>query len=111
MEKLYNSNSILVNETFIVDHKVNDLWLQWFNEKFISTLSTSERVNNIVFSRINHEFNPDGISYALQFKLEKNDLDLVFGDERISEVRTTMFNLFSGNIASFRTEMEILKIF
>lgn len=110
MEKLYNSFYILVNETFIVDHKVTDFWFTWFTENFITTLSASERVNNIVFSRIKHEFNPDGISYALQFKVERNDLDLVYRDEKITELRTIMSNLFSGNIASFRTEMEILKI-
>lgn len=110
MVKLYNSSYILVNETFIVDHKVTDLWLTWFTENFITTLSVSDRVNNIVFSRIKQEFNPDGISYALQFKVEKNDLDLVFSDEKISELRTIMSSLFSGNIASFRTEMEILKV-
>lgn len=109
MGRTYKSGWLLVNETFIVDHEIDELWSDWFTGHFLKTLSGSDKVKNIVFSRIKHDHNPDGISYALQYQAESQNIASVYNDEIINKIRTEMFSKFQGLIASFVTEMEILQ--
>ena len=109
MERSYNSKYLLVNETFIVDQKINELWLEWFSENFVMILSASDKINDIVFSRILHHHNPDGITYALQYRTESKYIGSICDDKNINEIRAKMFHKFQGLIASFMTEMEILE--
>jgi carbamate kinase len=109
MEKPYNSSHLLVNETFIVDHDVNDRWLQWFTENYLAALFRTENVKNIVFSRIVEEYNPDGNSYAIQFQTESKYVGHIYDSTELKELRNEMYSEFRGYIASFETKMEILK--
>ncbi len=108
MEKSYNSSHLLVNETFIVDHDVDDRWLQWFTDNYLTELCRSENVKNIVFSRIVHDYNPDGNSYALQFQVESKYIGHFYDNPQLKVLRNEMYSEFRGYIASFETEMEIL---
>jgi len=101
-------NNILINETFIVDHSVKDKWLEWFSENIITRLSKLNEVTDVVFSRIGHQFNPDGLSFALQFRVINSNADIMNRNNDLQNLRKQMFADFDGFLASFITELYIL---
>lgn len=105
---LYHDNNILINETFIVDHSVKEKWLQWFSEKIIAILIKLPVVSQVVFSRVVQKNNPDGCSFALQFRVKRSDADIMKSNTDLRVLRKQMFEDFHGLIASFITELDIL---
>jgi uncharacterized protein YqcC (DUF446 family) len=108
MEKLSNKNLLLINETFIVDHSVTEQWSQWVLQNLIKAVQETSLASNVMFSKIVHSHNPDGISYALQFIVEKENLEMINKNENLTRMRMQMFDLFRNKIASFKTEMEVI---
>jgi hypothetical protein len=108
MEKLSNKNLLLINETFIVDHSVTEQWSQWVLHNLINAVHETSLASNVMLSKIVHAHNPDGISYALQFIVERGNLEMIDKNKNLIRVRIQMFELFRNKIASFRTEMEVI---
>lgn len=100
---------ILVNETFIVDHSIVNKWKEWFSQNLLKALIEIKQINNLLFSRIITDFNPDGESFALQFIVPESTCDKVLSNTSVQEARIKMFEIFRDKIASFQTKMEILE--
>jgi hypothetical protein len=104
----YHENNILINETFIVDHSVKEEWLEWFSENIVTRLSALTEVADVIFSRVGHQFNPDGVSFALQFRVKKSDADIMNSNNDLQNLRRKMFEDFDGFLASFISELYII---
>lgn len=100
---------ILVNETFIVDHSITNIWKEWVSQNLLFEISKYETVKNLMLNRILTIFNPDGESYAIQFIVPENTYDKILIDPLIQQARTKMLEIFRDKIASFQTQMEIIE--
>jgi len=103
-----DNEKLLINETFIVDHSVNDKWLQWMKSKFIPLLEDFDFVSDIILSKIHAGYNPDGENYALQFQIDKEKVDSLLEDENYTELRKKLDSDYKDKYASFRTTMSII---
>ena len=65
-------------------------------------------ISELVFSRVGLQYNPDGISFALQFRVKKSDADIMSRNDDLKSFREQMFGDFEGLIASFITELYII---
>lgn len=108
MERLSSDDYLLINETFIADHNICSQWFIWVIENLIPVIKATDLTENIILSRIIADYNPDGISYALQFLIKESDFETFDKDRGIYNVRKSMNEIFKNKIASFQTRMLIL---
>ncbi|HHH54272.1 MAG TPA: DUF4286 family protein [Bacteroidetes bacterium] len=103
-----SNKNILINETFIVDHSVKDLWVSEFKAIYIKELKKSGLVSDIIFSKVVSDYNPDGISYALQYKTDQKNIEVIQADKILSSNRNHLDNKYKNQFASFVTFLEII---
>jgi len=110
MEKTFNKSEkiLLVNETIIIDHSVHNDWLDFFTNKLIPTIKESGLAKDVVFSKIKGDFNPDGITYALQVKIKQEELESYKTHTGISENRTQLNSNFKNKFGAFETVLEVI---
>jgi hypothetical protein len=100
---------ILYNITTIVDHTAKEQWLDFVTNDIIPFIKATKLFEDIKLVRIiDREYNPDGVSFAIQLYAES------FADCRTYELDFLPIlsakeqEYFAGKIASFSTFMEIL---
>ncbi len=102
------SKILLINETFIIDHKVHNEWLEWFRESYLSAIKMSNLTADIILSKIG-DYNPDGVTYAMQFKIRNKDMFEFQNEEKLIKLRNILNSKFSNKFASFVTVLEIVE--
>jgi len=106
---MYNKDSIwlLVNETFLVDDSIHDEWFEWFTTQYMEDIKKSTYTSDFVLSKINDN-NPDGRTYAFQFKIKKSDFDKYNKEENLMAQRAILNEKFNDKFVSFVTALEII---
>lgn len=109
MVKMSNKsqNSLLINETFIIDQSVHSEWIKWFVDLYITEIKNTDLVKDILLSKI-QEDNPDGEAYALQFKIKTQDLDTYKNNEELIHLRSELNYKFKNKFGSFVTILDIV---
>ena len=105
-----SNNDLMLNETFIVDHSIHDEWLQDFKSIYIKELLKSGLIRDLIFSKIITEYNPDGISYAMQYRTNRQNLEQIQSNKTLTTTRKKIDTKFKNQQASFVTLLEIEKI-
>ncbi len=100
--------TLLINETFIVDHNSHNEWLDWFKSHYIAAIKESQHSKDLILSKIEDD-NPDGKTYALQFKIDSIYFDVFQKEENLIDLRTQLNNKFNNKFASFVTVLEIVE--
>jgi len=100
--------TLLVNETFIVDHDSHNEWLEWFKTRYIAAIKDSRHTKDLVLSKIQDD-NPDGKTYALQFKINSIHFDTFQKEDNLINLRTQLNKNFNNKFASFVTVLEIVE--
>lgn len=110
MEKMsYNRDkTLLINETFIIDHGINEQWYQLVFKELIPEMKKSGLVQNVILSKIHGNFNPDGENYALQFKVNAHFYQEFKDHKIIKDIRYKMDTRFKNKFGSFKTELLVM---
>ena len=106
---MYNKNStmLLVNETFVVDDSIHNEWLDWFTTQYIEGIKKSGYISDFVLSKLNDD-NPDGQTYAFQFKIKKDNIEMYNAEEKLIAQRNILNSKYNNKFASFVTILEIV---
>lgn len=110
MEKMsYNTDkTLLINETFIIDHGIHEQWFELVHKELIPAMKTSGLISSVILSKIKADFNPDGENYALQFRVETPIYQNFKDDKVINNIRCKMNDHFKNKFGSFTTELEVM---
>ena len=107
MKKNHFKKVLLINETFIVDHSIFDEWISLFKTRYVEFLKESSPVRDVVLSKVQGEYNPDGENYALQFKINERDFTEFKNNDKFNEIRKLIDEKFKNRYASFVTVLEV----
>ena len=102
-----NSQTLLVNETFIVDKSIHDEWLDWFINTYIKAIKKSGFIEDFILSKMEDD-NPDGSTYAFQFKIKKQDFPDFQNEKVLVNLRSNHNKKFINKHASFVTVLKII---
>ena len=107
---MYNKDTkiLLINETFIVNHDSHNEWLDWFKTRYFAAIKDSQHTEDLILSKI-EDNNPDGKTYALQFKINDIHFDAFQNEEKLIDLRTVLNKKFNDKFASFVTVLEIVE--
>jgi hypothetical protein len=107
MKKDYYKGLLLINETFIIDHSIFEEWISFFRNSYVRFLKESPYVRDVVLSKVQGGYNPDGENYALQFKINEKDFPEFKNNEKFKEIRKIINEKFKNQYASFETILEV----
>ncbi len=105
-----NNATLLINETFVVGYKVEKVWCSWIENVYSRAIKDTGIANDIVFSKVLSNHNPDGNSYALQLKILEKDFGSYKNHVELTKVRSEMNRKFQNNIASFATILRVIPV-
>lgn len=101
---------LLINETFIIDHSVNDQWFDWFTNEFIPIVKDSGIVKDVILSKIQGDYNQDGENYAFQFKIKVDDYISYQNNSQLNSLQSKMRVDFRHKFGSFVTVLEVVAV-
>ncbi len=108
--KNIQQKQLLINETFIIDHSIHTEWIEYFKENFIAYLKKKPNIKDLVLSKIQGEYNPDGENYALQYRTGEKGKKAIENDEYLQSIRYKLSEKYKNQYASFVTILEIIEI-
>jgi len=98
---------ILFNITVIIDDSINDEWVSWINEHFISeAMATDLIVSNRLLKVLDSP--NEGITYCLQFVLDDIGSYKSFQENKYAALMEKHTVKFNNKFVSFSTLMEFI---
>lgn len=98
---------ILFNTTFLVNPKADEVFHAWVRDEFIPAALADRTLRDPLFTRVLVD-NPDGTSYALQFKAETMDDACRWEETEGQRLKARLFARHGHDILPFVTYMDIL---
>ncbi len=105
-----NSSTLLINETFLVEYKVEREWCTWVESIYSKAIKKTGIADDIVFSKVLANHNPDGNNYALQLKISEKDFSSYKNNKELIKIRSEMNKKFQNSIASFATILRVIPV-
>ncbi|MBK8700474.1 MAG: DUF4286 family protein [Saprospiraceae bacterium] len=99
---------IIYNVTIIIDHSVHDTWVQWMKEVHIPNVMASGKFSSWMMLRILEESNPDGVTYAIQYRAPNLESYLEYQHDCAPALQQEVQEKFGGKFGAFRTCMEVM---
>ena len=102
---------IQLNTTFCVDPSVENSFLAWVRETYIPDAVASGIFSSPRLLRIEHEVQPDALTYAVQLTAEHEaDARLWHDTGRGFSLRSDIMNRYPQKVLFFSTFMDILPL-
>lgn len=98
---------ILFNTTFLVSPRADEAFHAWVRDEFIPTALAGNILRDPLFTRVLVE-NPDGTSYAIQFKADTMEAARSWEDSKGQRLKAKLFGRHGHDILPFVTYMDIL---
>jgi len=98
---------ILYNITFNVEDDIKSEWLDFMKKEFIPNMTSSGILTNPLLSELLLK-EPQGTSYALQFRVKDLDSLRKFQAEEWHPVFRILHDKFGDKVVFFPTEMKII---
>tara|TARA_R110002167_G_scaffold163242_36_gene360079 strand:- start:1785 stop:2096 length:312 start_codon:yes stop_codon:yes gene_type:complete len=98
----------IYNVTTNVDDSIHEDWLRWMKESHIPEVLATGKFLNAKMCKVLVEEDMGGITYSVQYTvIDKETLEKYYAEDA-PRLREKAMELFSGNVVSFRTELEII---
>ncbi len=101
---------IIFNITFNVEDDISREWLDYMQNELIPEMLKTKRVHSAVLSELLLD-EPQGTSYALQFKSDNAENLKKFKEEELPRIFTGISTKYGDKVVFFPTEMKIIKHF
>jgi hypothetical protein len=101
-------NKIIYNVTTIIDHSCHNEWLEWMKSTHIPDILSTGFFTDCNMMRILEDHNPDGVSYAIQYKANSYGDYAQYQEEHAARLQNEVKKKFEGKYASFRTLMKVV---
>jgi len=98
----------IYNVTSNVKETSHEAWLRWMKTTQIPNILATGKFVDIKISRVLVEEEMGGITYATQYSLEDSASLVEYLTEDASKLKIAEDQLFSGDIVTFATELEVL---
>ncbi len=103
-----NSSTLLINETFVIGYKSEKEWCSWVENIYSEAIKETGLAEDVLFSKVLSNYNPDGNSYALQLKILEKNFSSYKHHKELTKLREEMNLKFQNSIVSFVTILRII---
>jgi hypothetical protein len=101
---------IIYNITFNVENDIKPEWLDFMQREMIPLMLKSRLLHSAVLSELLID-EPQGTSYALQFRSDNAGNLKKFQDRELQPILSAMHRKYGDKVVYFPTEMKIIKSF
>lgn len=102
------NNGILYNVTSKVDHTIADSWLDWIRNEHIPDIIATGCFTHAVILRLLETDETEGLTYAIQYHAENNELYNKYIQVFSAELRKKVIDKWGNRFISFRSVMEVV---
>jgi len=98
---------IIYNVTVNIDYDIHDEWLQWMQEIHVPEVMKTGMFLEARISKILHEEEEGGRSYAIQYLCESMETYEKYRDEFAPALQKSHTEKFAGKFVAFRTLLRV----
>jgi phosphoribosylamine-glycine ligase len=102
---------LIYNVTSNVDESIHDQWMTWMTEKHIPEMIATGKFVEARMTKVLVEEEMGGITYSVQYMTKDRATLNSYFEEFAPKLIQEGVALFGGKVVTFRTELEVVKIF